>query len=369
MKVALTYPYCWPEVRRGGERLFHDAAEYLVSVGLDITSVSAQPWSVGPALQPGDVRLGRAAPEWKLPRGWVLDRPVTYLPGAALALARIRPDLVHGLFHLDGVAARLARPFTGRVPYIVHVQGMPARENLERLKTHRALFGPSVRAADAVLAVSEAAARALEEDFGVKARSFHNGVYTHRYAHARFEDRAAEPTVFFPADPGDPRKRIEHLSEAMTRLGPEWRTCRLAVAGDTPFDVAERIEARLGDRVDFIGVLDEAAMSRAYARAWITCLPAVREAFGLVIVESLASGRPCVAIRDGGVPEILGAGARASWMAEADDVDSLVSALCTALSDSQSEDTVEVCRQMAQPFDWSVRGPELVSLYRELLRR
>jgi glycosyltransferase involved in cell wall biosynthesis len=108
-------------------------------------------------------------------------------------------------------------------------------------------------------------------------------------------------------------------------------------------------------------------MSRAYRRCWITCLPAVQEAFGLVIVESLASGRPSVAIRDGGVPEILGSGPGAAWLAEPDDPDSLASAITAALSFSERPEAAEVCRRMAAPFDWSVRGPELVALYRRLL--
>lgn len=369
MKVALTYPYCWPEVRRGGERLFHDVARYLSSTGVDVTSVSAHARSSGPALQPGRVVMRRAVKDLKLPRGVVVDRPVSYLPGTAIALGRVRPDVIHGMFHLDGVAARLARPLTGRVPYIVHVQGMPRRENLDRLKAHRVLFGPSVRRADAVLAVSDAAARALQEEFGVEARPFHNGVFSNAYRGTRFEERSSDPTVFFPADPGDRRKRIDLLAEAMTCLDAPWQSARLAVAGHPPPDLAERVKSRLGDRVEFLGVLDEAGMAGAYARTWVTCLPAVREAFGLVVVESLASGRPCVAIRDGGVPEILGAGKSEAWLAEPDDVDSLASAICRALADSEGADMVEVCRQMAHPFDWTVRGPELLGLYHELVHR
>lgn len=370
MKVALTYPYCWPEVRRGGERLFHDVAQYLASAGVDVTSISAQSKWAGPALQPGGVKVRRSRGDLDLGRGVVIDRPVTYLPGAALSLGAVRPDLVHGLFHLDGVAARLARPLTGRVPYVVHVQGMPRRENLDQLKVHKVLFRPSVGRADAVLAVSHAAARALEEEFGVRARAFHNGVFTHSYLAARFADRAPDPVVFFPADPRDPRKRLDVLVDAMARLEPPWQACRLVAAGDPPPAVAERVKGVLGeDRVDFIGVLDEGGMMRAYSHTWVTCLPAVREAFGLVIVESLASGRPCVAIRDGGVPEILGTGETASWMADPDDADSLASAIGTALSDSERPGSVEACRQLAQPFDWSVRGPELLSLYDELLHR
>lgn len=369
MKVVLTYPFSWPEVRRGGERLFHDLGVYLRTQAVDVVQVSTRGRRMGSRpLEDGVIRH-RAFPEVGLPGNVILDRPVTYLPGAAATVARSRPDLVHGMFHLDGVAARLARPFTRRTPYVVHVQGMPRRENLERLRLHRLLFGPSVRAASAVIAVSRAAADAMEEEFGIAAVPLHNGVFTADFADTAAVDRAPEPLVFFPADPNDPRKRLLVLAEAVSRLDPEWQSCRLAVAGDPMPDLRAALIARLGDRLTVLGDLDGDGMRIAYSRSWITCLPAVREAFGLVIVEALASGRPCVAVRDGGVPEILGDGEGEAWLAAPDDADSLAGAISVALRDSQRAGIAETCRRLARPFDWEVRGPEQLSLYRQVLGR
>lgn len=367
MKVALTYPYCWPEVRRGGERLFRDLGVYLSSQGIDVTSVSTgSRGSPHSDMHPLLVRH-RALPDVRLPRGWQLDRPVTYLPFAAGSLARLRPDLVHGLFHLDGVAARLARPFTGKVPYVVHVQGMPRRDNLERLKAHRALFAASVHKAAAVIAVSRAASDALREELGVRAVPVLNGIFTDAYSGVTSGDKAPAPTVFFPADPNDPRKRLVLLAAAMGRLEQEWGSCRLAVAGEPVPAVEEEVRGALGDRVSFLGSLGDREMVEAYGRAWVTCLPAVREAFGLVIVESLAAGRPCVAVRDGGVPEILSSEREQEWLAAPDDADGLAEALTSALTDSLRADTEAVCRATAERFDWRVRGRDLLDVYRGVL--
>ena len=366
MKVSLTYPYCWPEVRRGGERLFHDLGVYLSSQGIDVRCVSTG--SDSRPMHPLQVRH-RAFPDVRMPGGWRLDRPVTYLPLAAVSLAKIRPDLVHGLFHLDGVAARLARPFTGKVPYVVHVQGMPKRENLERLRAHKLLFGASVSKAAAVIAVSRAASEALYVEFGVNAVPVLNGIFTDAYSGVSSADRDPVPTEFFPADPNDPRKRVVLLAAAMRRLDGEWRSCRLAVAGEPVPSVEQELRSELGDRVSFLGWLDEPDMVEAYGRAWVTCLPAVREAFGLVIVESLAAGRPCVAVRDGGVPEILSSEREQAWLASPDDADSLAEALTSALGASLDAATEKACRDTAAGFDWSVRGQDLLAVYRGALER
>jgi glycosyltransferase involved in cell wall biosynthesis len=52
---------------------------------------------------------------------------------------------------------------------------------------------------------------------------------------------------------------------------------------------------------------DRDALVDLYRSARVSVLPAFREAFGLVVVESLACGTPVVGMRDGGaVPQILG---------------------------------------------------------------
>ena len=342
MRLALTHPFSWPDVQRGGERLFDDLARWLAGAGHDVLTVStsSRPWRRSDGRRT-DVRHRAPA------RGTA----VAYLPAAAWDLRRWRPDVVHGLYHLDGVAGRAS----GR-PHLVHVQGMPSRAVLERRRVHARLLGPSVAKAARVVAVSRAAATALEAELGIPAVALHNGVWTDAFAAGGGMARADRPTVLFPGDPADPRKRLGVLVDALTRL-PD---VRLAVAA--PCDPGP-LRARLGDRVDALDVGDPAAMPAAYGRAWVTCLPAVREAFGLVLVESLAAGRPAVAVDDGGVPEVV---QERSWLAPPDDPAALAVALERALDDAAHVATAERCRTMAAPFDWSVRGPAFEALYAEV---
>jgi glycosyltransferase involved in cell wall biosynthesis len=391
MHVALTHPYCWPEVHRGGERLFHDLARYLSGAGHQVTAISSAPCGAssaepqeatadsdltgapGEPTDPSDgggrvgsegVLLSRALPTVQV-AGLKLDRPVSYLPATAMHLRRARPDVVHGMFHLDGVAARMSSIATQRRPYVVHVQGMPRRANLERLRSHRLLFGPSMRGAAAVVAVSRAAADALSEELGVQARAIHNGVWNADFAHVRHDARSPEPTVLFPSDPDDERKRLDILIESLRALSSRWPGLVLTIAARPSTSKMQLLKERLGERVKVLGVAHPREMAAAYASSWVSCLPAVSEAFGLVIVESLAAGRPAVAVADGGVPEVLNV---PSWLASPNDHYSLAAALDQALADSQSAASVDRCRRLAAPFDWSVRGPDFVALYEEVTR-
>jgi phosphatidylinositol alpha-1,6-mannosyltransferase len=64
-------------------------------------------------------------------------------------------------------------------------------------------------------------------------------------------------------------------------------------------------ELHLADRVEFSGRIDDAALRQALADCVCFALPSTGEGFGLVYLEALAAGRPCVAVNAGAVPELV----------------------------------------------------------------
>jgi len=95
------------------------------------------------------------------------------------------------------------------------------------------------------------------------------------------------------------------LAEALGRL--EARAWQLLVVGDGP--ARPEIEAALGrlgpGRVAFAGVVPETALPAYYAAADLYVWPALREAYGLAMLEAQAAGLPVVAGREGGVAEVV----------------------------------------------------------------
>lgn len=82
---------------------------------------------------------------------------------------------------------------------------------------------------------------------------------------------------------------------------------QLLVAGDGEAAPAVRaaIKAAAGDRVCFLGRLSPAAVADLCRASDIFVWPALREAYGLAILEALAAGLPVVACREGGVPDLV----------------------------------------------------------------
>ena len=57
--------------------------------------------------------------------------------------------------------------------------------------------------------------------------------------------------------------------------------------------------------VEFAGFVENARLRDEFAQCRLFALPSTREGFGLVYVEAMAHGRPCLGARAGGTPEVI----------------------------------------------------------------
>ncbi len=189
------------------------------------------------------------------------------------------------------------------------------------------------------------------------------------------------------ASPGTPGERIVLLVAALDRahyfkgvaifldalrlLPPEIRGI---VVGDGDLrQVYEVTASRLGvaSRVTFAGRLPKRDLVACYRRADVTVLPSVTmgEAFGMVLLESMACGTPVVASDLPGVRTVVNHGVD-GLLVPPDDADALAKALCEMLAD---RDRLRAMgrrgrAKVAAQYGWSVIGARLEAIYREVLR-
>ncbi|WP_428927589.1 glycosyltransferase family 4 protein [Marinibacterium sp. SX1] len=104
--------------------------------------------------------------------------------------------------------------------------------------------------------------------------------------------------------PGDKMASYRLIAETLPALThPDWH---LHIAGDGPAGPAVRaLFAPFGDRVRFLGQLDQADLQAAYGTADLFLWPGVNEAFGMVYVEAQAHGLPVVAQDRPGVRDVV----------------------------------------------------------------
>jgi glycosyltransferase-like protein len=165
----------------------------------------------------------------------------------------------------------------------------------------------SIMAPDHVLCVSEPWVERLWREFGVSAGLVPNGVDARRFRAPRdAAERAAaraglEGYVVLTVGGIEPRKGSLTLLEAFARMRSD--AVLLIAGGATLFDYRHeraRFDERareLGvtERVHVLGALAAEEIERLYRAADVFAFPSVKEGFGLVALEALASGLPVVA--------------------------------------------------------------------------
>ena len=112
--------------------------------------------------------------------------------------------------------------------------------------------------------------------------------------------------------PGHARPRLPAAGYARPSLqAAGYVRPRLIIAGDG--DDRPRLEALsaslgLSGEVLFTGFVSEATLAELYARAAVFVMPSRGEGFGLVYLEAMRAGRPCVAARASAAAEIVADG-------------------------------------------------------------
>jgi glycosyltransferase involved in cell wall biosynthesis len=351
VRVALLHPCFWPEVRRGTERVIRELADGLVVRGHEPVLITSHPGQTTRSFEDG-LRIIRARrPDdvrWRA-RGW--DRHLAHAPRSLVELIRARPDVAHALYPADAVAASLSRR-----PLVFSYMGLPDGEYLGERRGRRWTMERACARADAVVALSEAAARAFRDVLGVPARVISPGVDLQSFSPDEGQ-RAGAPTIVCSAARGEPRKRVDLLVEAVRRMdGVRLVLDRRGPAISEPFVELRDLDGR-------------AALADAYREAWVSALPSVNEAFGLVLAEALACGTPAVAADRGGMPEVLGGRDNVGRTFAGDDPDALAAALLGALALHDDPATPARCREQAQRFSTERTTDAYVALYEELLQR
>lgn len=129
---------------------------------------------------------------------------------------------------------------------------------------------------------------------------------------------APSPPRGSPFPPGDPvvlfigritrQKGPETFLRVARRVADYVPNARFLVAGAgdlLPAVIERAVALGLADRVHFAGPLAGRDVDRAYRLADVCVMPSVSEPFGLVALESLRNGTPCIVPRTAGVSETL----------------------------------------------------------------
>jgi glycosyltransferase involved in cell wall biosynthesis len=244
----------------------------------------------------------------------------------ALRLARrFRPDVVHAHWWLPAGLCALLTSLVMRVPLVVTLHGTDV--HLLRNGLVRAVAAFVLRRASLVAVVSDDLQRLVVELLGLPEEQ----VVVLRMPVARVAEPVSapegEPIRLVAAGRLSLEKGFDVLLEAFGIALGQGMDVRLDLIGSGPeHQRLVELAEPYGDRVVMFPAQPRDALWARMDQSQTLVVPSRREGLGLVALEAIARGRPVVASRAGGLPEVIEDGVD-GVLVPAEDPEALAAAL------------------------------------------
>ena len=338
------------------------------------------------------LRTLAAGPPSPIPKRRLVDVADEFGEAVATLVGRFEPryDLLHEHYWLSGlatlpVAIELGLPFV----QTFHTLGAMKNRSLapgdepepEGRLRGEAFLGSQ---ADAVVASSGAEVAAIIDDLHASAERLWvipPGVDTELFTPARARNAAAvrdyvgvgDGPLLVVAGRIQPLKDQELAIRILAELRSLDPAPALVIAGEANDEAylarLERTAAELGVErlVHFTGALDRESLADLFATADATLVTSHSETFGLVALESAASGTPAFAYRGTGLVESVSDG-QSGHLVDSRDPEDWAEAILEHAFDRRNVDELRrTARSFAEGFTWATAAASHLGLYESLV--
>ncbi|MGB2895899.1 MAG: glycosyltransferase family 4 protein, partial [Anaerolineales bacterium] len=164
---------------------------------------------------------------------------------------------------------------------------------------------------------------------------------------------------------------VHYLIEAAPRIFRALPDYELVLIGDGPLEeqlIARSEEMELKEKIRFLGVKRPSEVRHWMQRSKLFVLPSLEEGLGVVLLEALACGTPCVGSEVGGILDVINPDV--GRLVPPGEPIQLAEAIIGIL---QNPDLWDALHQRSRDyivnhFSWQKISNELLALYRDLVR-
>jgi glycogen synthase len=166
-------------------------------------------------------------------------------------------------------------------------------------------------------------------------------------------------------------KGFQLALDALPEVIEQVKGVRFIVAGSGTHEAELKAQAQrlnLDAHGKFLGWIGDDALHSLYRIADLCVVPSIYEPFGLVALEAMASGCPCIVADTGGLREVVPPGERVGLRFNGGDAEHLgVMIERLLVDDALRERLVIEASEHVLRFDWSDVATRTLRLYRELM--
>lgn len=282
---------------------------------------------------------------------------------AGSILRDFRPDVIHAhTIHFGGTVARPFQKFC-KVPMVITTHGGDTDLALE--PDMQASARTICNYADAVVAVSSTCQKKVASlQITSPTTYILNGFATQNV-------QEANPLPFRVIQVGKLswQKRISLTIQAVAKLRETYPQVTLTVVGDG--ELREELEnlckqLQIEDIVQFLGYLTNMESLAEMAKSQIFIMPSVKEGFGIVYLEAMASGCITIGTRGEGIADVITHGEN-GFLVEPDSVESIAETIAYCFEHpNESTQIAARGRQEALQLTWEKNAGTYIELFQKM---
>jgi len=299
-------------------------------------------------------------------------------------------DVVHANTAWTGFALAINRNQSYGLMYTCHNPLWPEDKVHLSERVVRLVEGFTMRTSNAVVALNKTMYRAIVEKAGVngdKVVIIPNGVDVDYFKPGL---RNSELLSKFSLEEGgyilfvgrvSPEKGVHLLLKAFSYIAQESVHVKLAIVGPltssfsaseaSPYAraIVEYAKRRIPGRVIFTGSAVKDELRVLYSNAHFLVLPSLAEAFGLVLLEAMASGIPPIGSTAGGIPDVITDGVNGLLFKKGDWKDLAMKMLALINDETLRNKLAAKARETAvEKYSWQVIASKMKEIYAAVLR-
>lgn len=237
----------------------------------------------------------------------------------------------------------------------------------------------SIHLSDEKIVVSRYWQRILRREYNERSHLVYNGVDLDKYACAGAKRKSSVPSILYVGGL-EARKGVEFLLLAMEQVRKEIPNSMLTIIGRSGLasgqfsderKLLRDLTRRLGieENVHFQDFVPEKSLPRYYHECDVFVLPSRMEGWGLTLMEAMASSKPVIAHRVGGIPELVDH-CKNGLLLECGDVRGLAESIIRILTDRKLARSLgKAAREKVEQFSWERSARMTLRIYETALKK
>ena len=309
-----------------------------------------------------------------IPQAWKSDPlsrfsliPFFFVHALCVSMQARNVEIIHANWSISGAAALITQ-WIHHKPVVITVQGSDVFQ-ASKIRLVKEFTRIVLSKANKVIALSNSLLREATM-MGVPLSNIQvipNGVDVKLFPMGASQ---REPLIVFVGSLIE-RKGVEYLILAFHKLREQWPQGKLKIIGDgNQNSYLRNLVNSLGleNRVEFLGNQPQSVVSSWLRNAQVLVLPSIEEGLGVVLLEALSSGTPCVGSKVGGIADVITP--EVGILVPPADSQKLAEAIYQLVRDPQ-EWTIfsNNARYRAETvYNWEKIGEKIIEVYKMILQ-